>query len=108
IAFYLPMHTATRLAVPLIQKLLTVRPDAHICCYGLYAPMNDVFLRSLGERTILGGEFEQALADLAGRIEAPQAPLERLHFITPDRSQLPSLASYATLQLGCASKRVGY
>src|ERR1700690_3855665 len=55
VAFYLPMHTATRLAVPLIQRILKARPDAHICCYGLYAPMNQPFLRALGVKTVIGG-----------------------------------------------------
>src|SRR5579859_1732969 len=70
IAFYLPMHTATRLAIPMIAKIRAVRPDAHICCYGLYAPMNAEFLRAKGVQTILGGEFEQALVDLAGGFSA--------------------------------------
>src|SRR5271155_6217146 len=40
IAVYLPMHTATRLAAPLIPDLRRQNPQAHLCCYGLYAPMN--------------------------------------------------------------------
>src|SRR5258707_365803 len=108
IAFHLPMHTATRLAVPLIQKLRDARPDVHICCYGLYAPMNETYLRSHGVRTILGGEFEQSLADVADGLDAPSVSLARLQFITPDRSQLPALGSYATLQVADASKQVGY
>src|SRR5260221_128810 len=58
IAIYLPMHTATRLACKLIPSLRVQNPGAHICCYGLYAPMNAEYLRSLGVGTILGGEFE--------------------------------------------------
>ena len=108
-AFYLPMHTATRLAVPLIQK---IRGRTHICCYGLYAPMNAEFLRSQGVDTILGGEFEQALADLADGLGNPQVrpaiSLDRLRFITPNRSQLPVLDSYAKLQIYGLSKQVGY
>src|SRR5882762_5414316 len=50
IAFYLPMHTATRLAVPIIERIRAVKPDAHICCYGLYAPMNEAYLRAQGVR----------------------------------------------------------
>ena len=109
VAFYLPMHTATRLAVPLIQRILKARPEAHICCYGLYAPMNEPFLRALGVKTVLGGEFEQALADLAdGATDSqPLISLNRLHFVLPDRSRLPVLSSYATLYLDGASKRVG-
>jgi radical SAM superfamily enzyme YgiQ (UPF0313 family) len=69
IAIYLPMHTATRLACTLIPKLREQNAQAHICCYGLYAPMNAEYLRSLGVGTILGGEFEGGLVRLAERLE---------------------------------------
>jgi radical SAM superfamily enzyme YgiQ (UPF0313 family) len=109
VAFYLPMHTATRLVIPLIEKIRAVRPDAHICCYGLYAPMNEAFLRAQGVQTILGGEFEQALVDLASGLSAelPLISLDRLHFIRPDRSQFAPLSSYASLQLNGATRLVG-
>ena len=68
IAIYLPMHTATRLAAKLIPSLREQNPHAHVCCYGLYAPMNAEYLRSLGVGTILGGEFEAGLVSLAGRL----------------------------------------
>jgi radical SAM superfamily enzyme YgiQ (UPF0313 family) len=70
IAIYLPMHTATRLAAKLIPSLREQNPAAHVCCYGLYAPMNAEYLRTLGARTILGGEFEGGLVSLAERISA--------------------------------------
>ena len=62
IAFHLPMHTATRIAVPLIGRVKALNPQAHLCCYGLYAPLNEPYLRNLGVATILGGEFEEAKA----------------------------------------------
>jgi len=68
IAIYLPMHTATRLACKLIPSLREQNPGAHICCYGLYAPMNADYLRSLGVGTILGGEFEGELVRLVERL----------------------------------------
>src|SRR6266478_2551819 len=68
IAVYLPMHTATRLAAQLIPLLRKQNPGAHLCCYGLYAPMNADYLRGLGVSTILGGEFEEGLAHLAERL----------------------------------------
>jgi radical SAM superfamily enzyme YgiQ (UPF0313 family) len=62
------MHTATRLAAKLIPSLREQNPAAHVCCYGLYAPMNAEYLRSLGVGTIFGGEFESGLVGLAGRL----------------------------------------
>ena len=111
IAFYLPMHTATRLAIAAIEKVRMLNPGAHLCCYGLYAPMNEPYLGELGVRTILGGEFEQGLRDLAGRLpdgasgpkREPLISLARQQFLTPDRSGLPALGRYARLLIGGAS-----
>jgi hypothetical protein len=108
IAMYLPMHTATRLAAQLIPRLRELNPGAHLCCYGLYAPMNIEFLRSLGVSTILGGEFEDGIVHLAERLTTSQAPdqsqqsepyvsLARLAFEVPDRSGMPPLEKYAHL-----------
>jgi radical SAM superfamily enzyme YgiQ (UPF0313 family) len=110
IAIYLPMHTATRLAAQLLPALRAQNSRAHLCCYGLYAPMNEAYLRSLGVSTILGGEFENGLVHLAERVlqangnGASQLPqeealvsMERLQFEVPDRSGLPALQKYAHL-----------
>jgi radical SAM superfamily enzyme YgiQ (UPF0313 family) len=61
VAFYVPMHTATRLADPVLERVRRINPEAHICFYGLYASMNESHLRSRGADTILGGEFEGPL-----------------------------------------------
>ncbi len=61
IAFYLPMHTATRKAVQILEQVKRINPAAPVCFYGLYAPMNVEFLRSLGADAVLGGEFEEGL-----------------------------------------------
>ncbi len=108
IAIYLPMHTATRLACKLIPSLREQNPQAHICCYGLYAPMNAEYLRSLGVGTILGGEFEKKLVHLAERLgdgngaiagtqQESMVSLERLRFEVPDRAGLAPLGKYAHL-----------
>jgi hypothetical protein len=68
VAFYVPMHTATRLAGPVIEQARALNPAAHLCCYGLYAPVNEPFLRRLGVQTILGGEFESGLVSLYRRL----------------------------------------
>jgi len=117
VAFYLPMHTATRLAAKAIEKVRRLNPNTHICCYGLYAPLNESYLRGIGAGTILGGEFEPGLVSLAARLSAGRAPavqseplisLDRLKFQLPLRTGLPPIEKYARLQIGGDSKRVGY
>ena len=107
VAFHLPMHTATRLAVPLVGRVRELNPRARICCYGLYAPMNAAYLRELGVDAILGGEFEADLVRLAAGI-APTSTLEKLEFVEPDRSSLPSLSHYAKLRVIDGVRTVGY
>ena len=46
LAIYLPMHTATRLAAPVIAKLRQLNRSARLCAFGLYAPLNESWLRS--------------------------------------------------------------
>jgi radical SAM superfamily enzyme YgiQ (UPF0313 family) len=112
IAIYLPMHTATRLAAKLIPTLRELNPLAELCCYGLYAPMNADYLRTLGVETILGGEFEHELTQLAERLKTrmqsegharispqlePLVSLERLAFQVPDRTDMLPIGKYAHL-----------
>jgi hypothetical protein len=120
IAFHLPMHTATRMAVPVIERIRHVNPKARLCCYGVYAPPNADLLRSLGVEAILGGEFEADLVRLAAKgspsagLVPPDdgrhpAPLPRLQFVVPDRTGLPALTQYASLRLpGGEHRTTGY
>ncbi|HVH72168.1 MAG TPA: CUAEP/CCAEP-tail radical SAM protein, partial [Candidatus Dormibacteraeota bacterium] len=124
-AVYLPMHTATRLATQLIPTLRQLNPRAHLCCFGLYAPMNAEYLRTLGVSTILGGEFEEGLTHLADRLEQrvvsngngasaeaqsePLISLARQKFIPPDRRGLAPLRKYAHVILPTGEHHVaGY
>ncbi len=108
------MHTATRLAGPAIAAARRVNPRARIAAFGLYAPLNAEWLRSLGVDRVLGGEFEEELVAWANddvfpqstpraqsqnlsAISAPSAgpvrdALPRIHFLVPDRSGLPALS----------------
>jgi radical SAM superfamily enzyme YgiQ (UPF0313 family) len=130
IAVYLPMHTATRLALTVLDRVRALNPAVPLCAYGLYAPLNAEILREHGVQTVLGPEFEADLVDVvreaglkAGEAGlkarptrepgvsvavAPGATIGRVAFITPDRSDLPPLARYASLQVGDARKIVGY
>jgi radical SAM superfamily enzyme YgiQ (UPF0313 family) len=107
LAFSLPMHTATRLAIPVIERVKRINPAARIACYGLYAPLNAELLRSLGVEAILGGEFEHALVQWASGETLPEISLDKLAFLTPDRSA-PAASSYAQLHTASGSKLVAY
>ena len=128
IAFYVPMHTATRLAAELIARARLLNPAAHYCFFGLYAPVNEEYLRGLGVETVLGGEFEQGLADLAERLSRrarghgdssggtdideqgpqpePVISLARQEFVVPDRSGMPDLSRYARLTMPDGEQRI--
>jgi radical SAM superfamily enzyme YgiQ (UPF0313 family) len=114
IGFFLPMHTATRLVSPVIERVRAHNSRAHLCAFGLYAPLNETFLRSAGIASILGGEFEQDLVELArsvprGQNFQPAATIARQKFLPPDRSDLPPLDSYARVILSGGESRVaGY
>jgi len=127
VAVYVPMHTATRLALPVLDRVRALNPAALLCAYGLYAPLNEGVLKAHGVTHVLGPEFEADLLALARRAPwagagegvmpaagdddpstLPGRPggLPRLPFIQPDRSGLPGPASYATLQLPGGTRRV--
>src|SRR5687768_7984002 len=143
VAFYLPMHTATRLAASLIARVRSENPSARICAYGLYAPLNVHLLRELGVDDVVGGEFEEELVEIVRWMKvldgdrsafdvrgstktivptpqnverrtphierSPNRSLPRIQFLVPDRTGLPPLTRYATLQLSDGTRRtVGY
>jgi len=136
VAFFLPMHMATRMALPVIDSVRAINPRVHLCAYGLYAPLNEAILRERGVQTVLGPEFEGDLAELAGALDwarpvgavfrprvlesatgwvedaRPEGRANwlraRVAFRTPDRSDLPPLSRYASLQVGDTRKVVGY
>ena len=119
VGFYVPMHTATRLTEQVLTSVREINEDAVICVFGLYAPINERHLRSLGADFILGGEVETELVSIyhkavgtglpgVGQTE-PTISLRRQSFITPNRSGMPALDQYAKLQLTPeVSRVVGY
>lgn len=138
VGLHLPMHTATRLAGPVVAAIRRARPDVRVAAFGLYAPLNAAWLRSLGVDDVLGGEFEEELQRLArscrprpsgpggdpsgpgesvgsaGPEDPPndgarKARVPRIAFLVPDRSTLPPLERYAALHMPDGSRRVaGY
>jgi len=108
VALSLPMHTATRLALPVIRALRARVPEVPLCAFGLYAPLNEPRLRDEGVQVVLGPECEDALVDAArwagsrvGRpaVAAPPTLATRARHaaLVPDRRGLPPLERYARI-----------
>ena len=117
VAIYLPMHTATRIALEVLPEIRALAPRAALCAYGLYAPVNARGLRSLGVDTVIGGEYEPHLLALAERVRAgePNPALgvvndtAKLAFRTPLRDALPALERYSGLVMpDGTSRRLGF
>jgi radical SAM superfamily enzyme YgiQ (UPF0313 family) len=122
IGLYVPMHTATRLALELLPTLRRLNPTAHFCAFGLYAATSCEIFHANGIISLFSGEFEQSLVDLADQLSHPtptslkqdataasDISLARLRFKVPDRRGLPPLKSYAHLVLPNGEHRtVGY
>jgi radical SAM superfamily enzyme YgiQ (UPF0313 family) len=117
VAVHLPMHTATRLALPVLDRVRAVNPKAVLCAYGLYAPLNRDLLEAHGVTEVLGPEFEADLVALAETTvrgclrtdeDPPELPrqLPRLAFIQPDRADLLPPARYASVVMPDGSRRL--
>jgi radical SAM superfamily enzyme YgiQ (UPF0313 family) len=99
-----PMHTALRLGLRVIEEIRARNPRCRIACIGLYAPLNEGELRRAGVEFVFAGEHEPALVALAEALDAgrppPAAPpiqLAKLPFPRPSRTKLPPLRRYAAL-----------
>lgn len=111
VGFYVPMHTATRLAEPLIRRTRDAVPGARIVVFGLYARMNETLLREAGASEVLGPEFEPGLQAFGqsvvdGLAPARAEPSPRTRFVVPDRRGLPSLDLYARFRPIDGSERL--
>lgn len=120
-----PMHTALRLGVQAAKQVRAVNPNVHICFYGLYAELNaDYLLRERLANSIVSGEYEESLRDLAFALANGQnatsvtgihttahvakANLARLAFPVPDRRDLPPIREYAHFVEGDVVVPAGY
>jgi radical SAM superfamily enzyme YgiQ (UPF0313 family) len=119
VAISVPMHTALRLGVEVARRAQALRRDRHICLFGLYAWLNAESLLPGTADSVVGGEFEAALVQLANALASGEvadlpgvttsstlaraggsaAPpvLDRLAFAVPRRDGLPDLPRYARL-----------
>jgi radical SAM superfamily enzyme YgiQ (UPF0313 family) len=115
VAISVPMHTALRLGVGIAQRVRKLNPGCHVCFYGLYATLNADWLLATCADSVLAGELEPELVDLAARVERGEpargliAPrLAKLAFPLPQRASLPSLKKYAQLERDGRLELAGY
>jgi radical SAM superfamily enzyme YgiQ (UPF0313 family) len=108
VAISVPMHTALRLGVKVAERVRALNAACHIAFYGLYATLNADHLLARVADSVLSGEIDAALVDLAGALErssarepglaARRTVLDKLAFPVPSRANLPSLKKYAHLE----------
>ena len=106
VAVHLAMHAGARLAADLIPQIVHRKPNVTICVYGLYAPVNDGYFRSLGCEFVFGGEAESDILSLCravrdrsslSELRETRISMEKLVFTRPLRSLLPELSRYSRL-----------
>lgn len=104
IGLYLPMHTATRLAAELIGRLRELNPRAHLCCYGLYAPLERAAAARPGHRHDPG---RRVRAWAGGAVPAPARADERPVHRRPGRvaTTNPRSSWFLVLRLSLSPNR---
>jgi Radical SAM superfamily len=108
VALSVPMHTATRLALRVADKVRARRPGLPLCFFGLYAGMAGDLTVTAPADAIIAGEFEAGLAAWAGgRDPGPAVQLGRSEARVPDRRSLPALGRYARLAVAGEHRSVG-
>ena len=115
VAISVPMHTALRLGVGIAERVRKVNPGCHVCFYGLYAALNADWLLATCADSVLAGELESELVELAARLErggplrgVNASLLAKLDFPLPRRSALPGLEKYARLERDGRLELTGY
>ncbi len=117
-----PMHTALRLGAGLAARVRAVNPRCHLAFYGLYATLNADYLLAHGADSVLSGEVEADLVDLARALAAagasraaaarsgavPGPVLRKLDFPVPSRAALPALKLYAHVDKGGRLELAGH
>ncbi len=104
IGISVPMHTALRLGVHLLQRIRELNPDVPICMYGLYAELNADYLLSHGVDYCISGETSTQLVALVQSLVEKQQTSQ----VTINSGKLPILEKYAQFEDNDEVRTVGY
>ncbi len=109
IGISVPMHTALRLGVYLLQRIRELNPDTSICMYGLYAELNADYLLSHGIDFCIGGETSTRLVELVQSLkEKKEFETQKPHSTIVKNGKLPELEKYARFEDNGEARTVGY
>ncbi|MCY4403476.1 MAG: CUAEP/CCAEP-tail radical SAM protein [Candidatus Poribacteria bacterium] len=104
IGISVPMHTALRLGVHLLQRIRELNSDVSICMYGLYAELNADYLLSHGVDFCISGEMSTQLVGLVQSL----AEKQQVSQVTINNGSLPALDKYARFEDNGEVRTVGY
>ncbi len=109
IGISVPMHTALRLGVHLLQRIREINPNVSICMYGLYAELNADYLLSHGVDFCISGDASIQLVGLVQSIvEEKQTEARGLRHKIVKNGKLPTLENYAQFEDNGEVRTVGY
>src|SRR5215471_15137094 len=123
VAISVPMHTALRVGATVAEHVRAINPTCHVSFYGLYASLNAPYLLAEGADSVIGGEVEPPIGELASALESgdlaraptvfvegqPAGPhLRRPDLPVPARAQLPALRNYVQLERSGCREPAGY
>ncbi len=109
IGISVPMHTALRLGVHLLQRIREINPNVSICMYGLYAELNADYLLSHGVDFCISGDASIQLVGLVQSIvEEKQTEARGLRPKIVKNGKLPTLENYAQFEDNGEVRTVGY
>ena len=106
IGISVPMHTALRLGVHLLQRIRQINPDVSICMYGLYATLNTDYLLSQGVDFCIANIASTELVKLVESV----VKKEQIEAYSDAVSvgKLPPLDVYAQFEDNEETRTVGY
>lgn len=106
IGISVPMHTALRLGVHMVQRIRQIKPDVPICMYGLYAELNVDYLLSQGVNFCIGSEASTQLIELVqSLVKEEEVAIQDIGCRT---AKLPPLEIYAQFEDNSETRTAGY